>query len=104
MRRSLNLLAIASGLALVGGCFRQDVVVDRNQLLGAVRQLEHVPSKSVEVADVMLSSGDGFTLKQLHVNTLPKSARDPRELLTRCGLSAGQISRVCLEMLEVGVA
>ena len=56
------------------------------------------------VADVMLSSGDGFTLKQLYVSTLPKSARDPQELLTRCGLSAGQISRVCLEMLEVGVA
>ncbi len=56
------------------------------------------------VADAMLTSGDGFTLKQMYVNTLPKSARDPRELLKKCGLEAAQISRACLEMLEVGVA
>lgn len=56
------------------------------------------------VADVMTDSGDSFTLKQLFVGELPKSARTPEELLVRCGLDSEAIARTCLEILEVGVA
>jgi transketolase len=56
------------------------------------------------VADVMTDSGDSFTLKQLFVHSLPKSARTPEELMVRSGLDAESIARTCLEILEVGVA
>lgn len=54
------------------------------------------------VADVMTDAGDSFTLKQMHVRRIPKSARTPDELLEMCGLSSGDIVRQCLQMLEVG--
>jgi transketolase len=56
------------------------------------------------VADVMTASGDSFTLKQMHVDRLPKSARQPEEELAYVGLSTEDIVRTSLEMLEVGVA
>ncbi|MHC4975487.1 MAG: transketolase [Planctomycetota bacterium] len=87
--------------------FDADALLDvANANGGYVVTLEDNYGASVgsAVADVMLESGDGFTLKQLYVNHLPKSARDPRELLVASGLEASQITRSCLEMLEVGVA
>ncbi|MFG0258564.1 MAG: transketolase [Phycisphaerales bacterium JB043] len=87
--------------------FDADALLDvANANGGYVMTLEDNYGASIgsAIADVMLESGDGFTLKQLYVNQLPKSARDPRELLERCGLDAAQITRSCMEMLEVGVA
>ncbi len=54
------------------------------------------------VADVMTESGDSFTLKQMHVRRIPKSARTPEETLSMCGLSAQQIVQQCMQLLEVG--
>ncbi len=54
------------------------------------------------VADVMTDAGDSFSLKQMHVRRIPKSARSPEELLEHCGLSARQIVQAGLELLEVG--
>jgi transketolase len=54
------------------------------------------------VADVMTDAGDSFTLKQMHVRRVPKSARTPDELLRSVGLSADDISKACLQLLEVG--
>jgi len=54
------------------------------------------------VADVMVESGDAFTLKQMCVRRIPKSARTAEEALSYCGLGAPDIVRECLTMLEVG--
>jgi len=54
------------------------------------------------VADVMTESGDSFTLKQMYVDRIPKSARTPDEELSYVGLTSDDIVRECLEMLEVG--
>ena len=54
------------------------------------------------VADVMTESGDAFTLKQMHVSRIPKSARTPEQELEYCGLTADDITASCLQLLEVG--
>ncbi|TVQ32750.1 MAG: transketolase [Phycisphaeraceae bacterium] len=54
------------------------------------------------VADVMTESGDSFTLQQMHVRRIPKSARTPEEVLSMCGLSSGDIAARCLDLLQVG--
>lgn len=56
------------------------------------------------VADVMTESGDSFTLRQMCVRRIPKSARTPEEMLEMCGLSSAEIAHEAMEMLEVGVA
>ncbi len=55
------------------------------------------------VADVFAGSGDGFTVKQMHVNTFPKSSRSAEEALKMTGLDVPSITRQCLQLLEVGV-
>jgi len=56
------------------------------------------------VADVMTASGDSFTLDQMCVQRPPKSARTPSDELRYVGLSANDIAKRALAMLEVGVA
>jgi transketolase len=53
------------------------------------------------VAEAIADSGDGFTLKQLHVRRIPKSARTPEELLDLCGVSASAITKAAMNMLQV---
>ncbi|HYF14519.1 MAG TPA: transketolase [Phycisphaerales bacterium] len=53
------------------------------------------------IADAILDSGDGFRLEQAHVRHIPKSARTPDELLAACGLSADQIVKRAMSMLQV---
>lgn len=53
------------------------------------------------VADALLESGDGFTLRQMHVKRIPKSSRSVEDVLTMCGLSADQIKKAAMEMLGV---
>lgn len=54
------------------------------------------------VADAMTESGDAFTLKQMYVNRIPKSARTPEEIMDMCGLSHRHIVTGVLELLGVG--
>ena len=54
------------------------------------------------VADAMTESGDAFTLKQMFVQRIPKSARTPEEELEMCGLSHKHIVNGVLELLGVG--
>ena len=54
------------------------------------------------VADALVESGDGFNLKQLHVRRVPKSARTPEEMLKMCGLSAPDIVKAAMQVLQVG--
>jgi len=54
------------------------------------------------VADVFAESGDAFTLKQMHVNSFPKSTRTADEALAMAGLDVAAVTRECLQLLEVG--
>ena len=55
------------------------------------------------VADVMASSGDAFSLNQMFVGRIPTSTHTPEEQLDMLGLTAQEITRSALELLEVGV-
>ncbi len=53
------------------------------------------------IAEVLAESGDGFTLHQMYVKRIPKSARTPEEMLQMCGLSAQDIVKAALKLLQV---
>ncbi len=53
------------------------------------------------IADVLAASGDGFTLDQMHVNRIPKSARTPEDVLKACGISAQDIMARVMKLLQV---
>ncbi|MEQ8768948.1 MAG: transketolase [Phycisphaerales bacterium] len=53
------------------------------------------------IADALAESGDGFTLEQLHVRRVPKSARTPEEVLKMCGLDAQSVVAHVMKLLEV---
>ena len=87
--------------------FDGDALLDlANENNGYVLTLEDNYGASIgsAVADVMTDSGDAFTLRQMHVARLPKSARTPEEELDYVGLATDDIVRTSLNMLEVGVA
>jgi len=87
--------------------FDGDALLDlANENNGYVLTLEDNYGASIgsAVADVMTDSGDAFTLRQMHVARLPKSARTPEEELEYVGLAPDDIVRASLNMLEVGVA
>ncbi len=53
------------------------------------------------VADAVTESGDAFTIEQLYVRRIPKSARDEDGILEQCGLHHGAITRKAAGMLGV---
>jgi len=53
------------------------------------------------IADALTESGDAFTLHQMHVRRIPKSARTPEELLEMCELTAQHIVSRTMETLQV---
>jgi len=55
------------------------------------------------VADAVTNSGDGFTVEQMHVRRIPKSARTEDDILRQCGLLHTDITRKAASMLGVPV-
>jgi transketolase len=53
------------------------------------------------IADAIATSGDGFTLKQMHVRRIPKSAKTPEEVLKMCGLTSDDIVKEVMKLLQV---
>lgn len=53
------------------------------------------------IADAMVESGDAFTLEQMHVRRIPKSARTPEEIVRMCGLTAEDIKNRVMQLLQV---
>lgn len=53
------------------------------------------------VADALSATGDGFTVKQMHVERLPKSGKEADDILAYVGLSVDDITREALAMLEL---
>ncbi len=55
------------------------------------------------IADAVTGSGDAFTIEQMHVTRIPKSARDEEGILKMCGLHHTQITKKAAGMLGVVV-
>lgn len=53
------------------------------------------------IADALTESGDAFTLHQLHVRRIPKSAKTPQEMLQMCSITAEDIVKAAMKMLQV---
>ncbi len=53
------------------------------------------------IADMVTASGDGFTVRQMHLRGLPKSAKSGDAMLAHLGLSVDQIVKHSLEMLQL---
>ncbi|MDP1663230.1 MAG: transketolase [Phycisphaerales bacterium] len=53
------------------------------------------------VADALTASGDAFTLRQMYVKRIPKSAKTPEEVLSMCGLTAADIVKEIMSVLQV---
>jgi transketolase len=55
------------------------------------------------VADALAESGEGFTLEQMCIRMIPKSAREPDETMAMVGLDHKSIADKCLRLLQVAV-
>jgi transketolase len=55
------------------------------------------------VADACTGGGDAFTVEQMFVRRVPKSARTPEEILKLCGLHHTDIAAKAASMVGVGV-
>ena len=53
------------------------------------------------IADALVEAGDAFTLRQMYVKRIPKSARTAEEMLKMTGLTADDIVRSTMELLGV---
>ena len=53
------------------------------------------------IADAVTDSGDAFTIEQMYVRKIPKSARDEQGILKLCGLHYEDITRKAAQMLGV---
>ncbi|HVU65026.1 MAG TPA: transketolase, partial [Phycisphaerales bacterium] len=52
------------------------------------------------IADALTQSGEGFTLEQMFVRRIPKSAKTPAEMLKMCGLTAQDIMNTAMRVLQ----
>jgi len=55
------------------------------------------------VADACTESGDSFTIEQMFVRRIPKSARTEEEAMRMCGLHHTDITAKAASMLRVPV-
>jgi transketolase len=53
------------------------------------------------VADALVEAGDAFTLNQMFVRKIPKSAKTPEEMLKMTGLDAPSIVKQAMQLLQV---
>jgi hypothetical protein len=63
-----------------------------------------LPARYVRITPnraIVTGSGDAFTLEQLYVKRIPKSAKTPEEMLQMCNLTAADIVKAVMRMLQV---
>jgi transketolase len=53
------------------------------------------------VADALTEAGDAFTLQQMFVRRIPKSAQTPEELLKMCGIDADSVVNAAMGLLQL---
>ncbi|MFA7236378.1 MAG: transketolase [Phycisphaeraceae bacterium] len=56
------------------------------------------------IADILAEDGGHFTLKQMYVNRMPKSGREPDDVMKYLGLSADDIVREATKFMELASA
>ncbi len=86
--------------------FNADQLLDfANDAAGNVLVVEdnYGASLGSAVADACAESGDGFTIEQLHVKRIPKSAESEDAILKQCGLHYTDITEKAAAMLGVPV-
>ena len=96
----------ASLLDLYSLPFDEDRLLDlANENNGNVYVVEdnYGASLGSAVADACASSGDAFTVEQLHVKRIPKSTRSPESILRMCGLHYTDIAKGAASLLGVHV-
>jgi transketolase len=84
--------------------FDQDALLDvANQNGGYIVTVEDNYGGGIgsAVADALTGAGDAFTLRQMNVKRIPKSAKTPDEVLTMCGISAKDIVAETMKLLQV---
>ena len=84
--------------------FNEDALLDyANANNGAVLTVEDNYGGGIgsAVSDAVTKSGDGFTIEQMHVRRIPKSARTEEAILKQCGLHHTDIARKAASMLGV---
>ena len=77
-----------------------DVVNENNGNVLVVED-NYGASMGSAVADACAASGDAFTVKQMHVTRIPKSARSPESILRMCGLHCTDITQTAASLLGV---
>jgi transketolase len=77
-----------------------DVINDNNGYVISVED-NYGGALGSAIADAMVESGDAFTLHQMYVKRIPKSARTPEEMLKQCGLTAADIVQAAMKLLQV---
>jgi transketolase len=77
-----------------------DIVNENNGIVLVVED-NYGASMGSAVADACAPSGDAFTVKQLHVQRIPKSARSPESILRMCGLHYTDITQSAASLLGV---
>jgi len=86
--------------------FDQDALLDlANENGGNILTVEdnYAGGLGSAVADALTEAGDGFTLAQMFVERIPKSARDEDGVLRMCGLHHSQIAARAAAICGVGV-
>jgi len=86
--------------------FDQNALLDlANQNGGNILTVEdnYAGGLGSAVADALTESGDGFTLQQMFVTRIPKSARDEEGVLSMCGLHHSAIAARAAAICGVGV-
>jgi len=84
--------------------FDSDAILDiANQNNGQIITIEDNYGGGIgaAVAEALTGSGDAFTLKQMHVRRIPKSAKTPEEVLKMCQISASDIVTEAMKALQV---
>lgn len=77
-----------------------DIVAENNGYVISIED-NYGGSMGSAIADALVESGDGFTLEQMFVRRIPKSARTPEELLAMCGLTSEDIVKRAMGVLQV---
>lgn len=83
--------------------YDEDAILDlANQCHGLVLTVEDNYGNGIgaHIASTVARSGDGFTVEQMFVNKIPKSGKSEGDLLKHCGLSADDIAKKCITMMD----
>ena len=83
--------------------YDEDAILDlANACNGLVLTVEDNYGNGIgaHIASTVAASGDGFTVEQMYVRKIPKSGKSEADLLKYCGLSADDIAKKAIAMMD----